>query len=114
MKRTRKHRDVSLGRLEVVEDFLPPPQRLALKRRVDLSRGRRGAVITNRGKTRVTIYLDNAIISYFRGLSERTGKGYQTLINDALAGHMADSDRPVTASEMRRIPREELRGRKGG
>jgi uncharacterized protein (DUF4415 family) len=85
-----------------------------MKRRVDFSRGRRGAVTTNRGKTRITIYLDDAIIGYFRGLSERTGKGYQTLINDALAGHMAEADKPLTASQMRRILREELGGRAGG
>ena len=85
-----------------------------MKRSVDFSRGRRGAVTANRGKTRITIYLDDAIINYFRGLSERTGKGYQTLINDALAGHMAEADKPVTASQMRRILREELSGRAGG
>jgi uncharacterized protein (DUF4415 family) len=85
-----------------------------MKRRVDFSRGRRGAVTTNRGKTRITIYLDDAIIGYFRSLSERTGKGYQTLINDALAGHVAEADKPLTASQMRRILREELGGRAGG
>ena len=85
-----------------------------MKRSVDFSRGRRGAVTTNRGKTRITIYLDDAIINYFRSLSERTGKGYQTLINDALAGHMAEADKPLTASQMRRILREELGGRAGG
>jgi uncharacterized protein (DUF4415 family) len=85
-----------------------------MKRRVDFSRGRRGAVTTNRGKTRITIYLDDAIISYFRSLSQRTGKGYQTLINDALAGHVAEADKPLTASQMRRILREELGGRAGG
>jgi uncharacterized protein (DUF4415 family) len=85
-----------------------------MKRRVDFSRGRRGAVTTNRGKTRITIYLDDAIISYFRSLSQRTGKGYQTLINDALAGHMAEAGKPLTASQMRRILREELGGRAGG
>ena len=85
-----------------------------MKRSVDFSRGRRGAVTPNRGKTRITIYLDDAVINYFRGLSERTGKGYQTLINDALAGHMAEADKPLTASQMRRILREELGGRAGG
>ena len=85
-----------------------------MKKPVDFSRGRRGAVVSTRGKTRITIYLDDAIISYFRGLSERSGKGYQTLINDALAGHMAEADKPLTASQMRRILREELSGRAGG
>jgi hypothetical protein len=39
--------------------------------------------------------------------SERTGKGYQTLINETLA-RSAEGDRPVTASEFRTIIREEL------
>jgi uncharacterized protein (DUF4415 family) len=85
-----------------------------MKQTVDFSRGRRGAVVTNRGKTRITMYLDDVIINYFRVLSQRTGKGYQTLINDALAGHMAEADKPLTASQMRRILREELGGRAGG
>jgi uncharacterized protein (DUF4415 family) len=79
-----------------------------MKRNVDFSRGRRGPLSSNRGKTRITIYLDDAIIGYFRNLSERTGKGYQTLINDALAGHMTEADKALTASQMRRILREEL------
>ena len=56
-----------------------------MSKAVDFSRGRRGAVLASRGKTRITIYLDDAIIERFKALSEQTGKGYQTLINDALA-----------------------------
>jgi uncharacterized protein (DUF4415 family) len=85
-----------------------------MKRSVDFSRGRRGAVSLTRGKTRITIYLNDVVINYFRVLSERTGKGYQTLINDALSAHMSEADKPLTASQMRRILREELSGRAGG
>ena len=35
-------------------------------------------------KTRITIYLDDEVLSQFRLLSEQCGKGYQTLINAAL------------------------------
>ena len=35
-------------------------------------------------KTRITIYLDDEVLSQFRSLSEQSGKGYQTLINAAL------------------------------
>ena len=31
MKRTPKYTDEKLGRVEVVEDFLPPPEQLVLK-----------------------------------------------------------------------------------
>lgn len=40
---------------------------------------KRGAVLSSEGKTRITIYLDDLVIDHFRVLSERTGKGYQTL-----------------------------------
>ena len=35
-------------------------------------------------KTRITIYLDDEVLNEFRTLSERSGTGYQTLINAAL------------------------------
>ena len=35
-------------------------------------------------KTRITIYLDDAILEQFRTLSRQTGMGYQTLINAVL------------------------------
>jgi uncharacterized protein (DUF4415 family) len=83
---------------------------VTMKRRVDFSAGRRGAVASHRGKTRITIYLDDRIIERFRELSERTGKGYQTLINDALSSELKDAGKPLTATEMRKILREELSG----
>ena len=75
---------------------------------VDFSKGRRGAVVSTHGKTRITIYLDDAIIERFKALSEQTGKGYQTLINEALSAPDADRDRPLTAAQIRKILREEL------
>jgi uncharacterized protein (DUF4415 family) len=79
-----------------------------MKKPVDFSRGRRGAVVSTRGKTRITIYLDEAIIERFRALSAQTGKGYQTLINEALASYGAEDQRPITAAQVRKIVREEL------
>lgn len=40
-------------------------------------------------KTRITIYLDDEVLSEFRNLSERCGTGYQTLINAALRHRLA-------------------------
>lgn len=40
-------------------------------------------------KTRITIYLDDEVLSEFRTLSERSGTGYQTLINAALRTRLA-------------------------
>ncbi|WLI89091.1 BrnA antitoxin family protein [Massilia sp. R2A-15] len=41
-------------------------------------------------KTRITIYLDDEVLSQFRSLSEQSGKGYQTLINAALRTRLAN------------------------
>jgi uncharacterized protein (DUF4415 family) len=79
-----------------------------MKKEYDFSRGKRGAVLSNAGKTRITIYLDNKILQRFKAESERTGMGYQTLINEALSQKGAGNERPVTAREVRSIVREEL------
>ena len=85
-----------------------------MKQSVDFSKGKRGPVVSQRGKTRITIYLDDSVIEHFRVLSERTGKGYQTLINEVLSAQMSDTNKPLTATAMRRILREELGQRTGG
>jgi uncharacterized protein (DUF4415 family) len=79
-----------------------------MKKEYDFSRGKRGPAISDRGKTRITIYLDNATLDRFKAESERTGKGYQTLINEALAKSLNGAEHPVTATEVRNIVREEL------
>jgi predicted DNA-binding protein len=80
-----------------------------MKREYGFSRGKRGAVVSTRGKTRITIYLDDKIVQRFKALSQRTGKGYQTLINEALAGGTDAGEQPVTATQVRKIIREELK-----
>src|SRR4051812_18527177 len=42
-----------------------------------------------KGKTRITIYLDDEVLREFRAHAERTGTGYQTLINAALRTRLA-------------------------
>ncbi len=79
-----------------------------MKKEYNFSKGKRGAVIPPVGKTRITIYLDDAILKRFKAESERTGKGYQTLINDALKSYLAAAEKPLTADMVRRILREEL------
>ncbi len=71
-----------------------------MKKEYDFSRGKRGAVLSNAGKTRITIYLDNKTLQRFKAESQRTGKGYQTLINEALSQYGAANDRPATAKEV--------------
>ena len=79
-----------------------------MKKEYDFSKAKRGAVVAAEGKTRITIYLDETVIDRFKALSEKTGKGYQTLINEALRAHLGVDDAPVTVTALRRILREEL------
>ena len=79
-----------------------------MKANYDMNNAKRGAVIASQGKTRITIYLDDKVVAGFKQRGEAIGKGYQTLINDALAAALAESDAPVTVSNLRQILREEL------
>ena len=79
-----------------------------MSKELDFSKARRGPLKVPKGKTRVTIYLDDAVIEAFRQKSESTGKGYQTLINEALQSHIAKAPAPLTADIIRKILREEL------
>jgi len=79
-----------------------------MKKGYDFSKGKRGAVIPQTGKTRITIYLDDAIVERFKAQSEKTGKGYQTLINEALSSYVGFTERPMTPELIRKIVREEL------
>ncbi|MFI5397512.1 MAG: BrnA antitoxin family protein [Candidatus Binatia bacterium] len=79
-----------------------------MKKGYDFSKGKRGAVIPQTGKTRITIYLDDAIVARFKAQSEKTGKGYQTLINEALNAYVGFTEKPLTPQLVREIVREEL------
>jgi uncharacterized protein (DUF4415 family) len=79
-----------------------------MKKVYDFSKAKRGAVIPATGKTRITIYLDDAIVRRFKAKSEKTGKGYQTLINEALSAQLGLKDEVLTPDLIRKIVREEL------
>ena len=74
----------------------------------DFSKGRRGALVAQTGKTRITIHIDNAVLDEFRTRAERAGTGYQTMINEALKAFLGKSQLPVTEAVLRRVIREEL------
>jgi uncharacterized protein (DUF4415 family) len=61
------------------------------------------------GKTRITMYLDATVLQAFRNQAEAEGKGYQTLINDALRRVISHSGEPMTEEKLRRIIREEIK-----
>jgi len=85
-----------------------------MKPRYDFSKGSRGRIATAepevRGKTRITIRLDEDLVDYFLKEADATGgaTGYQTLINEALRQHV-EGKAPKLEETLRRIVREELR-----
>ena len=79
-----------------------------MKKEYDFSKAKRGAVLSTTGKTRITLYLDNAVLDHFRVVSEKTGRGYQTLINEALKAQVGLAEQLLTPEAVRRIVREEL------
>jgi len=81
-----------------------------MEKEYDFSKGKRGAVVRQPGKTRITIYLDKDIIDAFRAKAESSGQGYQSLINEALRRELSLADTPLTESRLREVIREELSG----
>ena len=74
----------------------------------DFSTGKQGAVIASPGKTRITIMLDDDIIDAFRNKAEASGRGYQTMINEALRQALDPESAPVTLNALRRLLDERL------
>lgn len=65
----------------------------------------RGAVVQASGKQRITIMLDSDTLAAFRERAAGTGRGYQTLINQALRDSLAHGELEDT---LRRVMREDL------
>ncbi len=73
----------------------------------DFSKGKRGPVFSQRGKTRITICIDTDVLNAFREAAEREGRGYQTAINEALRAAISH-DQDTLEERLRSIVREEL------
>lgn len=80
-----------------------------MKKEYDFRKGKRGPVIKMpRGKTRITIRIDNDILDWFRQRVHDAGGGnYQTLINTVLREYM-NSKRESLEETLRHVIREEL------
>jgi uncharacterized protein (DUF4415 family) len=76
-----------------------------MRKEYDFSKARRGPVIRQPGRTRITIFLGNDLLEAFRERADAAGRGYQTLINEALGEHLSRSAQPVDAGTIRRIVR---------
>ncbi|HJR80745.1 MAG TPA: BrnA antitoxin family protein [Anaerolineales bacterium] len=80
-----------------------------MKKEYNFKEGKRGAVVpVPKGKTRITIRIDDDILDWFRGEVEAAGGGnYQTLINQALREYLKQQQQPLEEL-LRRVVREEL------
>ena len=79
-----------------------------MKAEYDFSKGKRGAVIPQKGKTRISIFIDNATLAEFRARAEKAGTGYQTMMNEALRAYLSKAEEPVTAEVLRHVLRQEM------
>ena len=79
-----------------------------MKKEYNFKTGKRGPVISQKGKTRITIYLDTGIVDEFRARADKAGFGYQTMINEALRLYLERTEKPLSESVIRQVIREEL------
>ena len=85
-----------------------------MRKEYDFSRAKRAKDVPHlarlqaeaKGKTRITIMLDNFVIEAFRELAEAEGIGYQTLINKTLRECLDKI--PLDEETLRSVIREEL------
>ena len=80
-----------------------------MKKEYDFTKAKRGAVVPQTGKTRISIYIDNDVLEQFRQRADTSGRGYQTMMNEALREYLGKSPRAVDETTLRRILREELK-----
>lgn len=80
-----------------------------MKSAYDFSRAKRGPIIPPaRGKTRITIRIDDDVLDWFRAQVHAAGGGsYQTMMNTALREFMARREGAL-AETLRHVLREEL------
>jgi uncharacterized protein (DUF4415 family) len=82
---------------------------MTMKAEYDFSEAKRGAVIPQIGKTCITIYIDDDVLEAFRSRSDTAGKGYQTIMNEALREYLDKVKQPLDEETLRRVIQEELR-----
>ena len=72
MKRKTGYRDEPLGRLEVISDFLPPPDKLVLRD----------------DGVKITISLSKRSVDFFKRHAARSRVPYQKMIRSLLDGYV--------------------------
>ena len=68
MKSKVKYTDGPMGEMKIIDDFLPPPEKLGFKNE----------------SVKITISLSKDSVDFFKDQAERNKTGYQTMIRDLL------------------------------
>ena len=63
-----------------------------------------------KGKTRISIFIDNVVLDAFRARAEKAGTGYQTMMNEALRQYLSEAEPPITETMLRHVLRQEIPG----
>ena len=79
-----------------------------MKKEYNFKTAKRGQVVAQKGKTRITIYLDTDVVEEFRARADAAGYGYQTMINEALRQYLEKGEKPLNEAVIRQVIREEL------
>jgi len=81
-----------------------------MRKQYDFGKAKRGPVVrVAKGKTRITIRLDDDLLQWFkRQVHEAGGGSYQALINAALHEYIEHREHPLEET-LRRVLREELK-----
>jgi uncharacterized protein (DUF4415 family) len=85
-----------------------------MRKEYDFSKGKRARDVPHlaklqaeaKGKSRITIMLDNDVLAAFRAKANAEGIGYQTLINQTL--RQTIGAHPLDEDTLRKVLREEL------
>ena len=80
-----------------------------MRKAYDFGKGKRGAVLKQRGKSRITIYIDDDVLEEFRERGDSAGKGYQTMMNEALREYLGKTAQVLDEDTLRRVIREEIK-----
>ncbi len=75
MKKKIKYKNERIGKIEVVRDFLPRPEELALKE----------------NNVKVTLNLSKSSIDFFKEVAKKNGSQYQKVIRNLLDLHVEET-----------------------
>ncbi|WP_373500739.1 BrnA antitoxin family protein [Desulfococcus sp.] len=79
-----------------------------MKKEYNFEKAKRGQIVAQKGKSRITIYIDTDVLDQFRERADKAGYGYQTMINEALRQYLEKNGKPLDETLIRQVIREEL------